>query len=173
MRKILNDCIKKAHEDFKEDRSEVISHKIPDIASETIRSYFERSKTSFPKQKHLKTNKKMGKFEVSRGEKDDFLLKLKKMKIVVAPTNTLDPEAFFDKRSNTIKINTSHPLYKISQSKGRLWGIAYHSIKASIVAMAIEMANDLEEFKEIYDNMARESESRLKDITWAKLMKKQ
>ena len=40
-------------------------------------------------------------------------------------------------------------------------------------AMAIEMANDLEEFKEIYDNMARESESRLKDITWAKLMKKQ
>ena len=116
---------------------------------------FRRSgkKTKSKNTKHHKTNNtKAGSEEVYSLRQ---LIEKRELKIEVRELGTFDEEAFFDKERGTLIVNSSNPSYVFARSHGRLQGVAYHIFKAASVLIALESANNLEEFKSIYNAISR------------------
>ena len=67
------------------------------------------------------------------------------------------PEGVFDRERNVIIINSEHPMYIISRSQGKTWGVLYHSLKTCILLVALEMSSNLDGFRKMYEELSRES----------------
>jgi HSP90 family molecular chaperone len=121
-------------------------------------------KSKQPKQiKHKAEIKKSEKLEEEHDEASIILEGLK-FNIAMRPAGESMPEAIFDKEKKEIIINSDHPMYVFARSQGKRLGALYHSVKASIVVVALEVAKNLREFKELYDTMLLEAPVKMREV---------
>lgn len=165
LKRTMQHYINIEYEGWQEKSKQFETERIPEATTDIIQSSLEGSKNS--KRIFETLNEKMpkyGKRDVVRGSSAKYKLEGTKLRVVTRPLGHSLPEAIFDPRTQEIIINSNHPLYLNAKKYGKKWGIFYHSIKSSIIVIALEIAKDLKEFKELYDNMLLEAPDKLSEV---------
>jgi uncharacterized protein YjaG (DUF416 family) len=84
--------------------------------------------------------------------------------VQVKPLGPLGPEAKFETKTNTVIINSEHPMYLYAISNGKTWGTYYHSLKSTIVFFALGISKNLKDFERIYNEITTGSKENVEKI---------
>jgi len=178
LKKKLNLLNKEVGKEWREGRGEVEKKVVEDLVSSIftvkkkkvtkepmplIKEERPSKKTSFDKSEQTKDKESL-KIPTKDEKEKDLIIQGNSYNISVSDLGEEEPEAILNKESNTIIINSLHPLYNIARSQGRVWGVQYHSIRAAIVIIALDKSKNLDDFKRKYQELIKNSEEVAKNI---------
>lgn len=175
LRRVMQDTINYEYERRDERGGKFEAESIPRITANLIRSSFSteksikstKAKIESSGSKHIiskEAPKKNRLDEIMEENESDLVIEGIKVKIAMEPLGKNQPEAKFDKVKNQITINTTHPLYEYARSNGKIWGALYHTVRASIVLISMELAKNLDDFKKLYNKLSEKTSEMLQEV---------
>lgn len=175
----LRDYVENEYQKYQKENINIETKIIPQAAADIIGSSLSKSSDSkeiieswkrrLPKKDKLRARKNIKKRYNETSNEPSLNLQDILLKIDVADMGESSSEATFDRNEQKVIINSSHPYYLFAKKNGKRWGVLYHSIKAAIIVIALEMSRNLEDFKKLYNEMLSETHEGIKNI---KLRKK-